>query len=76
MSRTLDTLEGDMTNFVNIVSIGQDNLQRLHLEAQHHVNLEPIRVQRRQQVRTALKTLRFAVRQLLALEPNTSWRLA
>jgi hypothetical protein len=70
MSRRLDTLEGDMTDFANITDIGHEKLRTLHLEAQMYAKLEPQRVERRQQIRHAITALRLAMRQLMALEPT------
>jgi hypothetical protein len=65
-----------MTNFANITNIGHEKLQTLHLEAQMHAKLEPKRAERRQQIRHAIKALRFAMRQLMALEAPTIRRHA
>jgi hypothetical protein len=57
-----------MTDFANIINIGQDKLQTLHLEAEQHQMLESERTKSHEQQQIAAKALRFAVRQWLALE--------
>lgn len=56
----------------HIANIGQYKLEALHQEAARQILLEPHRQSRRKQLRRAWKALRYAVQQILALEP--SWK--
>ncbi len=60
----------------DIASIGRYKLETLHQEAAHQIALELYRSNRYKQMRRAWKALRYAVQQILALEPQWKRGLA